>query len=211
MIDKGKYRTLRFAGEKRVKSLSSSILGLSVCILFFLIFPIHFIFNDNLPLYILAFGCYALVFGGNLFLVINTDKKLFLAPFWHGFFFLVTGIMLIVVVCFSQWAHSLKTIILIIGGYVFLLLAGCWMLQTVRFSESWNRKSKISVGAGIAGGSGYAAAHVFGPALGKDGSEAFLLVSAAIFSVLFGILGLNYILQYFQIKKDRFRNIEWID
>ena len=178
-------------------------------------FPIHHDYKDSLPLYILAYGGYALMFGVNLFLAIHTEHKLFLAPLWHGLSFLVIGITLIVVVCFSQWAHGLGTIVLIAVVYVLLLLAGGCFFQAARLPRSWgNRKTSVSIG--IAGGSfGYILAHFLNPILdpifGDTGWEIFLLVSAAIFSVLFGIVGVNYMVKYFLLKTGRFRNIEWFD
>lgn len=203
--------TVNLMGERRVRLFSFCMMLLIICMLFFLTFLVHFEEKYNLILYALVYSVYASIFIGNLYLFVNTERKLFIAPLWVGLSFLVLGGTLFVIFAFLLWGSQLINVFLSTVVYFVVLIAiGC-LLKAIKF-YSFKNKSKIgsSVFAGIFGvGVGRAFDAFIKVRYGETVVNTMMPSLLFLLSMFFGIAGILYINQYFLIKSGEFKNIHW--
>jgi len=198
-------------GERRVRLFSVCIMLLTICMLFFLTLLVHL--ADGLILYVLSYSAYASIFIGNLYLLVKTERKLFIAPLWVGLSFLVLGGTLFVIFAFLLWSSVLMNVLLFTLVYFVVLIAiGC-LLKAIKF-YSFKNKRKIgsSVFAGIFGVIVGRAFYAFVKEwYGETVVNAMMPSLLFLLSMIFGIVGVLYVNQYFLIKSGGFRNIRWND
>lgn len=203
--------TVNLMGERRVRLFSVCIMLLTICMLFFLTLLVHL--ADGLILYVLSYSAYASIFIGNLYLLVKTERKLFIAPLWVGLSFLVLGGTLFVIFAFLLWSSVLMNVLLFTLVYFVVLIAiGC-LLKAIKF-YSFKNKRKIgsSVFAGIFGVIVGRAFYAFVKEwYGETVVNAMMPSLLFLLSMIFGIVGVLYVNQYFLIKSGGFRNIRWND
>ncbi len=200
-------------GERRIRSASIGMLLLVISMLFFLTLFIHLDEEDNIVLYALTYSAYTLIFIGNLYLLVHTELKLFIAPLWVGLSFLVLGGTFFVIFAFLLWSSVLTNILLFTLVYfVVLIVIGC-IFKAIRF-YSFKNRSKVgsSVFTGIFGVGVGRVLYIFIKGMyGETAVNAMMPSVLFLLSMIFGIVGILYMNQYFLIKSGEFRNIRWSD
>lgn len=118
--------TVYMMGKRRVRSTSIGMLLLVISMLLFLTLFIHLDKEDNIILYALTYSAYSVVFIGNLYLLVDTESKLFIAPLWVGLSFLIFSITLFVAFAFQLWGSSAMKVFLTTAVYfAVLIVIGC--------------------------------------------------------------------------------------
>ncbi len=206
--------TVYMMGKRRVRSTSIGMLLLVISMLLFLTLFIHLDKEDNIILYALTYSAYSVVFIGNLYLLVDTESKLFIAPLWVGLSFLIFSITLFVAFAFQLWGSSAMKVFLTTAVYfAVLIVIGC-ILKAIRF-HSFKNGSKVgsSVFTGIFGVGVGRALYVFvKETYGETAVNAMIPSLLFLLSVIFGIAGILYINQYFLIRGRGFRkNIRFDD
>ena len=206
--------TVQLMGERRIRSVSIGMLLLVISMLFFLTLFIHLDEEDNIILYALTYSAYALIFIGDLYLLVDTESKLFIAPLWVGLSFLVLSITLFVIFAFQLWGSQLMNVFLTTIVYFVVLIVIGYILKAIRFYGFKNR-SKVgsSVFTGIFGvGVGRALSVFIKETYGETAVNAMMPSLLFLLSVISGIAGILYMNQYFLIKSRGYRkNIRFDD
>ncbi len=206
--------TVHLMGERRIRSVSIGMLLLVISMLFFLTLSIHLDVEDNIVLYALTYSAYALVFIGNLYLLVDTESKLLIAPLWAGLSFLVLSITLFILFAFQLWGSQFMNVFLATVVYAAVLIVTGCVFKAIRF-YSFKNRSKVgsSVFTGIFGvGVGRALSIFIKETYGETAVNAMMPSLLFLLAVISGIAGILYMNQYFLIKGRGYRkNIRFDD
>lgn len=138
--------TVHLLGEQRVRTVSLGMLLLAIVMVFILTLLIHLDEEDNIILYALTYSTYTLIFIGNLYLLFNTEFKLFVAPLWIALSFLVLGVTSFVICAVLLWKSQFMNVFLSTVGYIEMLaVIGC-IFKVIRF---YSFKSRNKVGSSV--------------------------------------------------------------
>lgn len=179
--------TIRLLGERRVKFLSLSFILLELCIAFFALSFIQFEFPGNKTLYLLFLGSYGLLTIGNLYMSINTYKKLLHAPIFNGLNFIVLGATCFVAAALNLYPYH---ILLVAVSILIFIMAVILIGLFLRLIKYFNFKSKGSFAAGflgiLIGRLIYSIAKNY---LDNDSNKIFFVVCLGLLAFIFGFFG----------------------
>lgn len=205
-------KTIKLMGERRIKTFAIGMVLMIAGLSIFISLLIHFAEADNLALYLLLYGLYGLTMAGNIYLLINTERKLVKAQLLQGLSMIVLALTAFVIFMFLLLGNQFSIISLYSACFLLVLTLARWILVKINYH---NFKNSVKYGASflicmIGVAIGCIIYEYIKNLYGITGTLILAIFCSFSLSVLFGILGVFGINRYLLASKKDFK-VEFIE